>query len=70
MEGVPVCNQLNMTQFYYTRLALQKCIRLNTKLYKEHLKEEWQGTERILAKWNINPFNTYTIQNIARYAID
>ena len=61
------------TYSIYTRLALQKCIRLNTKLYKEHLKEEQQGTERILAKWNINPINTFTIQNyyfIARYAID
>ena len=37
----------------YTTLALQKCIRLNTKMYKEHLNEERQGTERILAKWNI-----------------
>ena len=45
------------TYSIYTRLALQKCIRLNTKLYKEHLKEERQGTERILAKWNINPVN-------------
>ena len=61
------------TYSIYARLALQKCIRLNTKLYKEHLKEERLGTERILAKWNINPINTYTIQNyyfIARYPID
>ena len=61
------------TYSIYTRLALQKCIRLNTKLYKEHLKEERQCIEWILAKWNIYPINTYTIQyyySIARYAID
>ena len=42
----------------YTRVALQKCISLNTKkLCKEHLKEEQRGTETML-NGNIIPIKT------------